>query len=257
MRVIKTEKKRKYTLITFENEKTFLVDPGLVKKYNAYEDNDVDMIAILDENEDFAYMAGLESAFRILGASAKTHKEMKDKLYDRYIQTNAVNRILDRLTELKYINDISYAEDYVSYKKESGHSKRAIQGKLREKGVAEEIILSAMEIYSDEEEYAFAEYFATKTAEKYDSLEYEKLKNKIFSRLSSKGFSSSAIYYAVGKVKEMYNSTSSDRDALMKTAARMNMRGMNRDEIYDLLIRKSSSKDFDELITDILDELFG
>lgn len=256
MIVTAVQQKRKYTLITFGNEKTFAVDPSLVKKYGAKEDSGVDMMALLDENEDFAYDLGLEYAFRILAVSAKTHREMADKLYGRNIQTKAVIRIMQRLTELGYINDASYAEDYVSLKKENGLSKRAITNKLRLKGISEDIIASAMTDYTDEEEFSHAEYFAAKFAEKYDSLEYEKLKNKLFSRLSSKGFSTSAIYHAAGVLKEKYNLSYCDKEALSKTAARMSMRGMNREEIYGSLIKKSNSPDYDELIIEILNELF-
>ncbi len=256
MKVINTEKKRKTVLVTFENNRTFVVDPILVKKYDIYEGNDTDMMGLLDENEDYAYSYGLEYAFKILGMAAKTQKEMREKLYDKFVQTNAVNRIIERLNELKYINDTSYAEDYVSYKKESRLSKRAIVTKLREKGIEEDIIQSAMTAYPDEDELSYAEFFAVKLAEKYDSLEYEKLKNKLYSRLASKGFSTAAIYHATAKLKETYNETFSDRDALTRTAARMSMRGMDKSEIYESLIKKSNSKDYDELISDILNELF-
>ncbi len=256
MRIINTQHKKKYAVVTFENDRSFIIDPALLKKFNAGEDDDVDMMTLLDENEDFAYDFALNHAFRLLGISAKTYKEMQNKLYEKHIQTNAVKRVMDRLTELGYINDRSYAEDYVGYKMESYHSKHAIINKLREKGVSEDIINECMEIYSDEDENRFAEYFALKIAEKYPSLDYEKLKNKVFSRLSSKGFSTASIYYASGKMKEGYNSSHSDKDTIMRTAARMSMRGMNKEEIYETLIKKDNSKDYDELLNDILNELF-
>ncbi len=256
MKVISSEHKRKYSLITFENNKTFVVDPSLVKKYDINEGSDINMTGLLDENEEFAYTYGLDASFRILGISAKTYKEMRTKLYDRNVQTNAINRILLRLSELGYINDKTYAEDFISYKMESGYSRRAIVNKLREKGVDENIINEAIKMYDESIEFHYAEYFALKIAEKYDSLDYEKLRNKVFSRLSSKGFSTSAIYHASDKLKEKYNSAFSDRDSLMKTAARMSMRGMQKNEIYDALIKKSSSKDYSEIVTDILNELF-
>jgi len=255
MRIIQTEHKRKYAVVTFENDRSFIIDPTLLKKYTS-EDDDVDMMALLDENEDFAYEFALNHAFRLLGISAKTYKEMQGKLYDKHIQTNAVKRVMERLVELGYINDRSFAEDFVGYKMESYLSKRAIINKLREKGVSDEIINECIEVYSDSDEVRFAEYFAVKIAEKYPSLEYEKLKNKVFSRLSSKGFSTSAIYSAVEKMKEKYNNSYSDRDEVMKSAARMSMRGMTKEEIYEVLIKKSNSKDYDEFLSDILNELF-
>ncbi|MBR6801188.1 MAG: RecX family transcriptional regulator [Eubacteriaceae bacterium] len=248
--------KRKYYLVTFENERSFVIDPALIKKHCIEEGEDINFTELLDENEEFAYLFGLDHAFYLLGISQKTIREIKTKLFDKKVQTNAVNRIIRRLEELGYLNDRSFAEDYVSYKKESYHSKRAIKNKLKEKGISEDIISEALESYPDSDEYDYAEYFATKIAEKYDSLDYEKLRNKVYSRLASKGFSNSAIFYAADRIKDRYNESYSDRDTLMKSAARMNMRGMTREDIFQSLLKKSNSKGYEELLTDVLNELF-
>ena len=257
MKVTATEKKKKHCNVTFENGKTFVISRELVKKYGLEPDCDVDMHEILQKNEEYAYTYALDYAFRLLGISAKTYREMKNKLYDKNIQSSAVNSVMSRLEELGYINDSVYAEDFAEYKMESMLSRRAIVSKLKEKGVAPELIDSAMQKYQESDEYDFALHFATKIAENADSLDYEKLRNKIYSRLSSKGFESKVIFSVLDKIKENYNNSANDTQALSRSAARLYMRGKTREEIYDILIKKNSSTSFGDILNDVLDEFFS
>ncbi|MBE6039092.1 MAG: regulatory protein RecX [Anaerofustis stercorihominis] len=257
MKVTEFEQKKKHCLVTFENGRTFVVSHSTVKKFGIGAVSEVILSDVLEDNEEYAYEYALDYAFRLLGMSAKTYREMKNKLYDKNLQTSAVNSVMSRLEELGYINDKTYAEDFVEYKMESGLSKRAISSKLKEKGVDEDLIKSALEIYPDNAEYEFALCFAKKTAEKSDALSYEKLRNRIYSRLASKGFDNRIIFSVLDEIKQQYNDSVNNKDEISRTAARMYMRGKTREEIFDTLLKKNSASDYADVLNEVVDELFS
>jgi len=73
-------------------------------------------------------------ALEYLLRSPKTEFQVKQYLYKKQIETVAVNKIIERLKSLNYLNDELYVEDFVRAK-EGKLGRKVIKQKLAQKGI--------------------------------------------------------------------------------------------------------------------------
>lgn len=90
---------------------------------------------------------------RQLTASAKSRKQLEDKLADRNVPEDVAREVLDRFEEVDLVDDAQYAELYVRSRASSRKlSRSAIRRELATRGVTGEIAESALEQRTDEDE---------------------------------------------------------------------------------------------------------
>ncbi|MFI7496839.1 regulatory protein RecX [Kocuria sp. M4R2S49] len=90
---------------------------------------------------------------RQLTSSAKSRKQLEDKLADRNVPEDAAREVLDRFEEVDLVDDAQYAELYVRSRASSRKlSRSAIRRELATRGVTGEIAESALEQRTDEDE---------------------------------------------------------------------------------------------------------
>lgn len=145
-------------------------------------------------------------ALRIISKKRYTHAEMLNKLKmfskKRGLAENEIDRVIQRLFELKYLDDKKYAEDFIADRlrfKPTG--KFFLKEKLKLKGVSKETIDSVLGGV-DLDEFNLAVEAVNKGARRWDKYPLQKQKEKAFRFLASRGFSSDAIYKAI---KECYD----------------------------------------------------
>ncbi len=168
-----------------------------------------DVLAVF-ESEVFLTRAKRRSLF-LLGKKEYTQKEMAKKLSADGYPKSVVTAVLQYLEELRYINDVSYAERYAFHLLQRC-SERELFQKMQQKGFERELINEALESakeryqleysVSDEQEVspeqaAIASFLRKKgfSPEKTDA---EK-KQKLVMSLYRKGFSLSDIRAVVGE----------------------------------------------------------
>jgi regulatory protein len=86
--------------------------------------------------ESAKYDKGLQKAFRLLGARARSEKELRVKLKEAKYERQTVDRIVARLYELNYLDDEAFARQWarrLAMDKLSGDRRIGIS--LQEKGV--------------------------------------------------------------------------------------------------------------------------
>lgn len=90
---------------------------------------------------------------RLLTDRARSRAELSKKLTDKGFAPDVIVRVLDRLAEVKLVDDAAFASQWVhSRHTYSGKGKRALAMELRTKGVAPEVAATALdEIDSDDE----------------------------------------------------------------------------------------------------------
>lgn len=94
---------------------------------------------------------------RQLTASAKSRKQLEDKLADRNVPEDVAREVLDRFEEVDLVDDAQFAELYVRSRASSRKlSRSAIRRELATRGVTGEIAESALEQRTDEDERADA-----------------------------------------------------------------------------------------------------
>ncbi|MFI7579850.1 RecX family transcriptional regulator, partial [Kocuria kalidii] len=90
---------------------------------------------------------------RQLTASAKSRKQLEDKLADRNVPEDVAREVLDRFEEVDLVDDAQYAQLYVRSRATSRKlSRSAIRRELATRGVTGEIAESALEQRTDEDE---------------------------------------------------------------------------------------------------------
>lgn len=90
---------------------------------------------------------------RQLTASAKSRRQLEDKLADRNVPEDVAREVLDRFEEVELVDDARFAEAYVRSRAVSRKlSRAAIRRELGTRGITGETAESALEQRTDEDE---------------------------------------------------------------------------------------------------------
>jgi regulatory protein len=136
----------------------------------------------------------LASALRSLGRRPHSVYELKIKLLRKGMDDEAVNSVLNRLCEDKYLDDLDFAKRFVEYgliKKLWGQMK--VRAELQRRGVVREIVdelLANPDVIEKEilgaRRFIEKKYsFINQNGEDFD----KQLKNEIISKLKRRGYS--------------------------------------------------------------------
>ena len=109
----------------------------------------------------------------------------------------AMDTVIERLIDLKYLSDTRFAADYTRLRKENEKfSKRRVQQDLAQKGISKDLITSTIATaYDDVDEVALARAYCEKKRLKQPSgVDYKKETVRIMNRLLRAGFSSTSIF---------------------------------------------------------------
>jgi regulatory protein len=146
--------------------------------------------------------AGLfDYAVGVLARRMRTVRDLRRLMRNRAEEGEAGERAMDavivRLTELKYLSDTRFAADYTRLRKENEkHGRRRVQQDLMQKGVHKELVAATLaKAYDDVDEVALArEYVARKRMKQPSGPDAQKQTVRVMGRLMRAGFSSSAIF---------------------------------------------------------------
>jgi regulatory protein len=112
----------------------------------------------------------------------------------------AMNAVIARLIDLKYLSDTRFAADYTRLRKDEKFGKRRVQQDLMQKGIAKELIASTIATaYEDVDEVALARAYCERKRMKQPgtgkpSADVQKETVRVMNRLLRAGFSSNAIF---------------------------------------------------------------
>lgn len=137
------------------------------------------------------------TALYYISSYVKTEKELRDYLKKKGFPPFAVDYALTKLLEYGYINDDTYAKNYVAAKSMS-KGKKALAFELRQKGVAEDIIqknLAEMDCQAEVIESLARKFSRTKAHD-------PKLREKLIRHLAGKGFAMGEIMPVVREILE-------------------------------------------------------
>ena len=149
--------------------------------------------------------AARQKAYRLLSLRPHSEKELEKKLREKGFPAVVIKETLEKLHDLKYLNDASFAVSLarnLAVNKLWGNKKIAFS--LREKGLAVELINSSLEQAREElpEEAAIETLIKKKTVKKKPSAFDVKEKQKIFQALMGRGFPPGLILNKLGKAAE-------------------------------------------------------
>lgn len=143
------------------------------------------------------YDRARDFAVRYLGHAPRTRRQLRDKLTDKEFSTEAIDAVIQFLTQKGYLNDIFFAKNYISNKTRiNNYGRRRIIVGLLQKGVSKEDIQAAYnqideDDNAEDETAAAARALAKRTARKdMDEIRNDpKEKQRLMAFLVRRGFS--------------------------------------------------------------------
>ena len=149
--------------------------------------------------------AARQKAYRLLSLRPHSEKELEKKLRGKGFPAVVIKETLEKLHDLKYLNDVSFAKGLarnLAINKLWGN--RKIIASLQEKGIGAQLIddaIAAARLEISEEE-AIAILVKRKAAKKKPAAFDVKEKHKIFQSLMGWGFPPGLILNKLGKAAE-------------------------------------------------------
>ncbi len=176
-----------------------IFEAEILAKYKLKTGQDIDKESLEKIKIENGDLASFDRALSYLEKGMKTEKGIRDYLLSKTFPEECVERAIEKLTEYGYINDRTYAENYVrSYSKTKGRKK--LKYELLSKGVDGEIIEEVLSENLNDDEEKETCLALTKKYLKNRELDI-KLKQKLYSHLVSKGFGFDVVSSVVREVE--------------------------------------------------------
>lgn len=172
------------------NQEIMEVTPLIRQKYNLKVNSDIK--SLYDE---ISYEASLEKGIFLISFKDRTRKEIEIKLNEKYRNRKMVEKAVEKLSELGYINDLDYAVSYIVGKK---YGRERITYDLLQKGIKKDTIEEAYFIVEEEYEENTEERKLEKAIERNQGKE----KSKLIQYLVRQGFSLNKIFSKIREYEE-------------------------------------------------------
>lgn len=129
---------------------------------------------------------------RLLSGRAHSRVEMQRKLARRGYSSEEVDSALARLSELGYLNDLSFAEGLVRVRSVS-RGPRALSAELARRGVGRAQADRALASYNDALQLASAMRIIERTYGKREITDYREMLDRVGNKLLRLGFSTTIV----------------------------------------------------------------
>jgi regulatory protein len=137
---------------------------------------------------------------RMLTDRARTRHELEEVLREEGLEAEIIQSVLDRLVELRLIDDAAYAESFVRGRQRAGLAKRSVTRELRAKGIPEPEAEAALATIDPDQERETARLLATRRAARTVGLPVEARRRRLYGLLTRRGYSSDLVRSVVDQV---------------------------------------------------------
>ncbi|GAA3753184.1 regulatory protein RecX [Terriglobus aquaticus] len=147
----------------------------------------------------------LDYAAKSLGARMQSERDLRRKLRDRAepgpTGAEAVDAVIAKLKELRYLSDERYAVDFARLRQENRSlGRRRVQQDLQNKGIASPVITEALEsAYKGVDEVALVRQHIER--KRLQAPTDDKSTARILRRLTAAGFSSKSIFTVLRQLR--------------------------------------------------------
>lgn len=175
-------------IFAFSVGEDVLIKHGLRK---GMELDELDIDAILHEDQ---IKAAFNKALTFLGYRMRSEKEVRDYLVSQGIDERVIERVMVELQLKNYVNDKEFAEAFVrTQMKTTLKGPGIIKAELGQKGIENDLIEAALDLFTKERQIEAAYKLAEKQLGKKANISLSQLKQKIEQAMFRKGFSSEVI----------------------------------------------------------------
>jgi regulatory protein len=162
--------------------------------------------------DDALVVKAQKRAFRLLAVRPRSIIELRSKLKDRGFDKFIVDTVIEKLVELKYLDDEAFAKEWArSLAVNRLWGNKRIKISLREKGIIDELADQAIAYAREEikEQEAIEKIIEKKYGKNYISdinlkVDLLKVKRRLIQNLMGRGFPPGLIFDVLGKSKEDY-----------------------------------------------------
>ena len=202
MKITSTEKRNKnkdIIAVYIDNCYSFTISEENFISLNLYDDRDMTIEEINNIKNNINYKSAKNEAIKYISYKFRSRKEVFAKLSEEGYEKGIIEKVLDELTAMGYINDKIYTQKYIfDRSKLKPKSSKLLKHELRLKGIDSDIINEVMMDYEVDDNIV-AEGLARKKFGKYDMTE-EKIVKKIYSFLKHRGFDHDVISRAINEL---------------------------------------------------------
>lgn len=157
----------------------------------------------------------LQTAYRLLAARARSEREVRAKLGGKGINGRIIDQVIDRLHELNYLNDASFARQWAGRLAEDRLAgNRRIEMSLREKGIEPALIdgIIAEVRQTLPEREAIRRAIRKKLKDGASPLRDDREKRRLAQHLLGRGFAPGLIYEMIREAEEEYRNDDRQSD---------------------------------------------
>lgn len=154
---------------------------------------------------------------RLLTDRARTRHELEEVLLAEEVPQAVVESVLDRLVELRLIDDAAYAESFVRSRQRAGVARRSVTRELRAKGVGNDEAEAALAAIDPEQERETALRLASRRAARTPGLPLEARRRRLYGFLARRGYPADVVASVVDQLlgeHNEYDAKQSDGDNL-------------------------------------------
>jgi regulatory protein len=141
-----------------------------------------------------------ELCLRLLSDRARTRHQLAEVLAEEQVPPGVIDVVLDRLEELRLIDDAAYAEAFVRTRARAGVARRSVSRELRSKGIADEDAEPALAAVDPADERAMAVRLATTRAGRTIGLPEAARRRRLAGFLARRGYSGDVVSEVIREV---------------------------------------------------------
>ncbi len=142
---------------------------------------------------------GMTFALNLLTFRSRTVKEVEKRLKEKGYPQEIIDEIIEKLIKLKYLDDKSYADDFIKSRTKYGTRKLKIE--LRQKGIENETVQDCLDECLDSETESSRAICEAQKALKTMRPPYDRaVLLRLRGRLARRGFSSEIINQAIREI---------------------------------------------------------
>ncbi|MDN4527576.1 recombination regulator RecX [Fictibacillus fluitans] len=202
----------------------FSVDTDILIKYKLKKGLEIDTEELRNVLYEDEIKKGFNTSLQFLSFRMRSEKEVRDHLKKKEFEDNAIEEVIKRLLEYKYLDDTDFANTFVrSRKNTTSKGAGVITRELSQKGISQPVIEKALNEFPLNEQIESAASFAQKKANQNKSLSSNERRNKISQQLLQKGYSWDVIQEALQDI-DMESSRDEEMEALLKQANKAHRR---------------------------------
>ena len=176
--------------IFLDEKYAFSVDLDVLVQHDLKKGKELDEADIIEIQFGDSVKKGFQQAVDYLSYRMRSVKEVTDHLTKKEIPAPAISEIIHKLKNYRYVNDLEFAEAYVStHRKTNSKGPSVLKKELKLKGIDDDTIEQALSQYPDDLQLDEAVKQVLKLVKKEKNRSAKEIEQRIKLQLQRKGFS--------------------------------------------------------------------